>query len=385
MPPIPLLVFVLLALVGHVVFWVGFVNRTHACGWNHRVVDALTMISAVALAGVPLWAAWLWAAGGWPAVRQSTALAAYAWVMAPLTVLSIVHQVWLRLHPERRTVSKSVTAERIDFRPELGLGIANPVPRAFCRLPGNQVLTLSVERLTLGLPRLPGELAGLKIALLADLHMSGRFGIELYQKIIEQANAWRPDLVILAGDLVEKDHCTPWVADTYGRLTAPLGVHYVLGNHDKKCDHAAVRRALDAVGAVDVSRQAAQVEHNNHVIQIAGNELPWFGPPAEFTDPGANADPDLRLVVAHNPDQFGWAVERGADLMLAGHNHGGQVQFPPLGPVLTPSLHGTRYACGTFRRGDTIMHVTRGTGSLAPFRYFCPPELTLITLEQPSS
>lgn len=66
--------------------------------------------------------------------------------------------------------------------------------------------------------------------------------------------------------------------------------------------------------------------------------------------------------------------------MLAGHTHGGQVQLPLLGVIMSPSLHGTRYACGVFRRGRTVMHVTRGVGGETPLRWRCPPELALLEL-----
>jgi predicted MPP superfamily phosphohydrolase len=51
-----------------------------------------------------------------------------------------------------------------------------------------------------------------------------------------------------------------------------------------------------------------------------------------------------------------------------------------LGAIVAPSRFGTRYASGTFRRGDTVLHVSQGTSSLAPLRYNCPPELGLLTL-----
>ena len=57
---------------------------------------------------------------------------------------------------------------------------------------------------------------------------------------------------------------------------------------------------------------------------------------------------------------------RGAGLVLAGHNHGGQVVLPVLGPVYAPSRYGVRYAGGCFRRGDTMMHVGRGLGGIDP-------------------
>ncbi len=66
--------------------------------------------------------------------------------------------------------------------------------------------------------------------------------------------------------------------------------------------------------------------------------------------------------------------------MLAGHLHGGQVCMPFLGAILAPSLYGVRYASGVFTRGKTVMHVSRGTGSLTPVRYNCPPEISLLTL-----
>jgi predicted MPP superfamily phosphohydrolase len=88
----------------------------------------------------------------------------------------------------------------------------------------------------------------------------------------------------------------------------------------------------------------------------------------------------LRILLAHGPDQFGWAQQNDFDLMLAGHNHGGQIRLPFLGAILAPSLGGTRYASGVFRRGRSVMHVSRGTGSLTPVRWNCPPEIALLIL-----
>jgi predicted MPP superfamily phosphohydrolase len=73
-------------------------------------------------------------------------------------------------------------------------------------------------------------------------------------------------------------------------------------------------------------------------------------------------------------------VNHEFDLVMAGHNHGGQVRLPALGAILAPSRSGTRYAGGVFRRGQTILHVSRGTSSLTPFRWNCPPEIALLVL-----
>ena len=66
--------------------------------------------------------------------------------------------------------------------------------------------------------------------------------------------------------------------------------------------------------------------------------------------------------------------------MLAGHLHGGQVCFPVVGPFLSPSRNGVKYASGTFEAGGTVMHVSRGTCGEFPLRLNCPPEISKIVL-----
>ena len=56
----------------------------------------------------------------------------------------------------------------------------------------------------------------------------------------------------------------------------------------------------------------------------------------------------LRVLLAHGPDQFGWAREHDFDLVLAGHNHGGQIRLPFFGAILAPSLAGTHTPAVSF-------------------------------------
>jgi predicted MPP superfamily phosphohydrolase len=90
----------------------------------------------------------------------------------------------------------------------------------------------------------------------------------------------------------------------------------------------------------------------------------------------------FRVLLAHTPDRFTWARSENFDLVLAGHTHGGQLRFPLIGPVVCPSWHGTKYACGYFYKEPTLMHVSRGTGSLFPLRLDCPPEITRLVLKK---
>ena len=147
-------------------------------------------------------------------------------------------------------------------------------------------------------------------------------------------------------------------------------------------DVARLNAALADAGLVHIKDEYQRLTIRGVPLVLAGNEVPWFGPPTDLRDCPAHDEHGLplRILLAHSPDQFSWARDNDIDLMLAGHLHGGQVRFPILGPIFSPSLYGVRYAAGIFTAGNTVMHVSRGTGSFTPLRYNCPPEIALLTL-----
>jgi predicted MPP superfamily phosphohydrolase len=94
----------------------------------------------------------------------------------------------------------------------------------------------------------------------------------------------------------------------------------------------------------------------------------------------------FRLLLSHTPDCLNEARRQKVDLMLAGHNHGGQVVLPVIGPVYSPSLSGCRYSGGTFWAPPTLLQVSRGLSGRHPLRINCRPEITrLILRTQPPS
>jgi hypothetical protein len=92
---------------------------------------------------------------------------------------------------------------------------------------------------------------------------------------------------------------------------------------------------------------------------------------------------DLRILLAHQPAEevVRIASDAGYDIVLAGHTHGGQIVFHPLGIPLTPSMRETRYYGGHHKVGETQVVVTRGVGlTLAPVRYHARAEVTTVVL-----
>src|SRR5262245_35784298 len=122
------------------------------------------------------------------------------------------------------------------------------------------------------------------------------------------------------------------------------------------------------------------LEINGVSVLLSGNELPWFGA-APVTPHSALRSPYLKILLSHTPDQLPWARQNGFDLMLAGHNHGGQIRLPHLGALIAPSPFGFRSPGGLYLEPPTLLHVSRGLGGIHLIRVNCPPELALLVLE----
>jgi hypothetical protein len=377
-----------MAAIGHVVFWTALVNRSHGLGIDRRWINLATAGCGVMLAGAPLAVAalfWQRARGG--DVPGGGLAWTAAWVYIGLCAVNCVVAAarrWrLATHPERTGTVVANHTSRVDPDRRSGDSLtAAGIPTWLSRVPGNQVLELHVHEKRLAIPRMRADCRELRIAHISDFHMSGRIAKEFFVHMVDQVNALEPDLVAITGDLVEREACLDWLPDTLGRLRAAGGVYFVLGNHDRHVDESRMVAILADLGLTHLGGTWQETTIADVPLVLAGNELPWYGPAADLADcpPRDSSGLPLRVLLAHGPDQIDWAAAHDFDLMLAGHNHGGQVRLPWLGAILAPSRSGTRYASGAFRRGQTVLHVSRGTGSLFPFRWSCPPEIALLVL-----
>jgi uncharacterized protein len=311
-----------------------------------------------------------------------------------IAIAAIVSIAWVRRQFTNRPPSsvRRFTSEKLDLCQQVGKA---PVAGRFARLmslvPGNQAFWLSIERREVEFGRLPSALDGLSIVHLSDFHFTGRISPQYFHEVVDRANAREPDLIAITGDLVDHAACFAWLPDTLGRLRAKVGVFFILGNHDLRTrDVGRLRGILTDLGLTDLGGRWKNVAVRGESLLLAGNELPWIAPAADMRTcvaaaVGMERDRPFRILLAHSPDQFGWARRWDFDLVLAGHTHGGQFCLPGIGPLLTPSWHGVQYSAGTFFAGQTLMHVSRGTSSELPLRWNCLPELGEIVLRTAGS
>lgn len=247
---------------------------------------------------------------------------------------------------------------------------------------------LVVRESRLAPPGWPAECGGTRVALLADLHIGSPFTrLGKLDEIVRRTREARPDLILLAGDFVIQDvaggrFISPEeTAAALGKLTAPLGVYAVLGNHDWWLDAVRVRRSLEGAGIPVLDDQARELSRGGCRFWLAGVSDLWEG---RHDVAGTLAQVPAGapvLVFTHNPDVFVDIPPR-VSLTLAGHTHGGQVYIPFIGRPIVPSRYGERFAIGHIVEGGRHLFVTPGLGtSIIPVRFLVPPEISVLTLE----
>jgi len=236
----------------------------------------------------------------------------------------------------------------------------------------------------------------LRIAAIADPHAGGpNMTIEHIRRTVDQTNALAPDLIVLLGDYIathrfvtERVPYAAWAAE-YARLTAPLGVYAILGNHDWWHDVTGVRQAFAKVGIPVMENRAVLLGAGSRRFWLAGlgDQLAYrLGPNRhrgvdDLAGTLAQVTTDHPVILlAHEPDIFPTVPDRVA-ITLAGHTHGGQIRIPLLWEQHIPSRFGTRYVYGHIVESGRHMVVSGGLGtSFVPVRLGVPPEIVHIAI-----
>lgn len=249
----------------------------------------------------------------------------------------------------------------------------------FSRVPFNQIFELAIEKIELPVNGLPERLDGYRIAHLSDVHLTGDVSPEFTRYALGIAEQWGPEMLALTGDLIDSEDCVDWLEGIFSQVKVNDGAYFILGNHDARMPTVSpIRSAMEQAGWKDLGGKVITAELRQQNVTLIGSEAPWLETPRSLN----SEDQTFRILLSHSPDQIRWAQKNHIQLMLAGHTHGGQGRLPLLGPVLSPSVYGSRFASGQFYRCPTTLHVTRGLSGTRLLRLNCRPELSLLTLRQ---
>ncbi|MHC4549914.1 MAG: phosphodiesterase YaeI [Planctomycetota bacterium] len=232
---------------------------------------------------------------------------------------------------------------------------------------------------------------GFTIVQLSDFHVGAGVPYDYLRDAVALARAARPDLVALTGDFVHGGG-DAGLADDAAEIVSTLPpaapTCAVLGNHDggvygpeRTADPVSFRRVHDTLAAAGIRvllNERLTLERGRARLHVAGLGDLWVGafrPRAvPLRDRGGPT-----VALSHNPDTAYDVAAHGADLILSGHTHGGQVSLPFLGPPILPVRH-RELAAGHYHLKGAQLYVNRGVGWLRRVRLFVRPEVTVLRL-----
>ncbi len=241
----------------------------------------------------------------------------------------------------------------------------------------------------------------IRLALIADFHSTQTFGPK-GNKIVKAIEKLHPDAIVIAGDLTIKGEKKPEISLNFCRELKKIApVFYSPGNHELRMeDYEAYVARLRRIGLHVLVNETENVEINGNSVYFTGLVLPisffhrfwnekklhveeiWnLVDEVPLKEEDSSGKP-LRILIAHNPEYFKQYVKWGADVIFSGHIHGGVMQLPVLGGVISPSFRlFPKYDAGIFRENESTMLITRGLGSHhLKFRFFNPPQICHVTI-----
>jgi predicted MPP superfamily phosphohydrolase len=230
-----------------------------------------------------------------------------------------------------------------------------------------------------------------------------------------------PDLLCVTGDVCEKVADIPLLVELLRTANPRLGTYVVLGNHEHNA-HApaglraqhkrgiwplvnavlhlvapqvrsegeheahAMADALRLAGITVLHNEGVRVWKNGQSLWIAGCDSAWAGHADMEAAMGGRGPDEACLALIHEPDLTFDAHDLGADLILAGHTHGGQVRLPLFGAPYTLRTDPRIAIAAGFQRLETgLLHITAGLGHTIPLRLGVPPEVVWLECGPSSS
>jgi len=254
-------------------------------------------------------------------------------------------------------------------------------------------------------PVLPKGSAPLRVLQLSDLHLTPAQRDKIAW--VRALGSEHVDLVVTTGDNLAHALAVPPLLGAYEPLMSRPGL-FVFGSNDyfgpraknpfayfggpsmvRSAAHELpvedLRAGLVDGGWTDVNNARTVLTINGLRIRVVGLDDPHIG--RDEMPGGRKASADLVLGVVHAPYQRALKAlaDDGAELILAGHTHGGQVCVPGYGALVTNCDLDTARAKGLSTWPDARgpwLHVSAGLGTnpFAPVRLACRPEATILTL-----
>lgn len=240
------------------------------------------------------------------------------------------------------------------------------------------------------------------IVQLSDFHSKGyndTTGI-----IINEIEKINPDIIVMTGDMISWDvENIDELQSLIKSLITNYPIYYINGNHEelaeilKSKEYENFINDIKSLGVSVLKNTYIELIRDGESINLYEIDIPLDGPTGLYVSSGQLDDKYINdkldevdknkfnILLAHNPLFIEEYSEWGADLVLAGHMHGGIIRIPIIGiGIASPEKdYFPKYDAGEFKVANTTMIVNRGIGtSSSGLRVFNKPEISVITLKR---
>jgi predicted MPP superfamily phosphohydrolase len=262
----------------------------------------------------------------------------------------------------------------------------------------------TIRRSKVSITNLPVGFEGLKIVQISDIHSGSFASDEPFKRAVEMIMSEKPDVIFFTGDLVnDKSAEAERHIETWKKLSAPLGIYSILGNHDygdyvewdsreaKAANLQRLKEIHKEMGWDMLNNEHRILERNGDQIGLLGVEN--WGEALRFPRKGdivkAKAgmpEVPVKILLSHDPSHWHAQVIKShsdIDLTLSGHTHGFQFGIEIPGFKWSPSQYVYKQWAGLYSQGKQHIYVNRGLGFLGYLgRVGIKPEITILELSK---
>ncbi len=251
---------------------------------------------------------------------------------------------------------------------------------------------LEVTHFTLKSSKLPPEFDGFTIVHISDYHCDTVPGL------LEAIRCEAPDVIFTTGDMADDEGSYSPSVRLFKHLVKLAPTFAITGNHDLwRVDYDSYERELDALDVHTLHDETVHLEKDGARIAVSGIDDPFTREGLNMQTKVVNSlnkltvDTEMfNILLFHRANMLDLLKDKGFDLILSGHMHGGQFRLPVSGQGMLAPKSGwganspmffPKYFGGQYRHKTTTMIVNRGLGNpmIIP-RLFNRPEVTVIKL-----
>ncbi len=295
---------------------------------------------------------------------------------------------------------------------------------AFARIGDACNRSLGVSYYSIDAESIPEAYDGFRIAQISDLH-NASFGKD-NERLLQFLEETKPDIIAITGDLVDSDRTDIEIGVAFAREAMQIApCYYVIGNNEVTIEkYDRLEEELKAAGVIVLHDEAVEITFNDASMRLVGFDDPslelWKEKQIRDVakkvaeEAGASEEElgriskalssteeeqekrlvkrleklDIRkeeftVLLSHRPEFFEAYCRVDADIVLAGHAHGGQFRLNGVGGIYAPGQGlFPKYDAGVYHNVDTYMVVSRGLGNSSfPYRINNPPEIVVVDIK----